>query len=100
MYITIDFPNVLSRSSSERCWDTISGRQEPGQDDLCNFNFSICATATKTDVALGIQFAEIKLYPIHHLKASVDLYFFTVYQGVHRGAAGSAVLFDVVHFVQ
>lgn len=71
-----DFHNVLSRSSSERYRDTTLGRQEAGQDDLCHFSFSICATATRIGLAPGIQFAEIKLYSIHHLKASVDLDFF------------------------
>lgn len=74
-----DFPNMLPRSNSERHWDTILGRQEAGQDDLCHFSFSICATATKADLAPGIQFAEIKLYSTHHLKAAVDLEFFPGY---------------------
>lgn len=61
--MSTDFHNVLSRSSSERYWDTILGIQEAGQGDLCHFNFSICATATKTDLAPGIQLAEIKATP-------------------------------------
>lgn len=92
-----DFHNVLSRSSSERYWDTILGRQEAGQDDLCHFS---CGTATKVDLAPGIQFAENKLYSIYCLKASVDLEFFTVYQDVCRGTSGAAVLLDVAHSVQ
>lgn len=63
LHKSIDFHNVLSRSSSERHWDTILGRQEAGQDDLCHFSFSICATATNTDLAPGIQSAEIKTLP-------------------------------------
>lgn len=91
---------MLSRSSSETYWDTILKRQQAGQDDLCHFSLSICAIATKTDLAPGIQFAEVKLYSIYHLTVSADLDFFTVYQGVCRGAAGTAVLLDVAHFVQ
>lgn len=50
--------------------------------------------------APGIQFAEIKLYSVYHLKASAELDFFTVHQGVCRGAAGAAVLLGVAQFVQ
>lgn len=71
-----DFHNVLSRSSSDRYWDTTLGRQEAGQDALCHFSFSICAAATRIDLAAGIQFAEIKLCSIPHLKAAVDSDFF------------------------
>lgn len=74
--------------------------EEGGQDDLCHCSFPICATATKTDLSPGIQFAEIKLYSVYHLKASVDLVFFTVHQDVCRGAAGAAVLLGVAQFVQ
>lgn len=52
------------------------------------------------DLAPGIQFAELKLYSIHHLKPSVDLELFPVYQDVCRGAAGATVLLDVAHFAQ
>lgn len=74
--------------------------EEAGQDDLGHFSFPICATATKTDLAPGIQFAEIKLCSIYHLKASIDLDFFTVHQGFCRGAAGAAVLLGVALLVQ
>lgn len=66
--------------------------EEAGQDGLCHCSFPICATATETDLAPGIQFAEIQLCSIYHLKASNDLDFFTAHQGVCRGVAGAAVL--------
>lgn len=78
----------------------IASWEEAGQDDLCHFSFSICATATKTDLAPGIQFAAIKLYSVYHLKASADSDFFTVHEGVCRDAAAAAVLLGVAHFEQ
>lgn len=76
-------PGAALRDAGMPFWE------EAGQDDLCHCSFPICATATKTDLAPGIHFAEIKLCSIYHLKASVDLDFFTVHQGVCRGAAGA-----------
>lgn len=76
-------PGAALRDAGMPFWE------EAGQDDLCHCSFPICATATKTDLGPEIQFAEIKLCSIYHLKASVDLDFFTVHQGVCRGAAGA-----------
>lgn len=81
----------------------IASWEEADQDDLCHFSFSIYhlgATAARTDLAPGIQFAEIKLYSVYHLKVSADLDFFTVHQSVCRGAAAAAVLLGVAHFEQ
>lgn len=79
--ISTNFHSMLSRYSSERYWDTILGRQAADQDDLSPFSFSTSATAIKFELVPGFQFAEIKLYSIHYLKASVDLdfFFFSVY---------------------
>ena len=100
--ISTNFHSILSRCRSERSWDTIAGGQEADQDDLCHFSFSTSAPATKFELIPEFQFAEIKLYSIHYLKASVDLnfFFFVCTHEVFTGAAGVTVLLDVAHFLQ